>query len=129
MAAATDYLENKILDHILGTASYTMPTQVYLGLFTSDPGEDSGGTEVSGHGYARQPIDFDAASGGDAVNSDDVLFEADNTGGFGEITHWVLFDADTSGNRLVHAAWTTPRTIEAEGIFVVEAGSLSVSQD
>ena len=34
MSAMSDYLENEILDHILGTGSYTMPSNVYVGLAT-----------------------------------------------------------------------------------------------
>ena len=30
--AATDYLENAILDHILGKVAYTAPTTIYVGL-------------------------------------------------------------------------------------------------
>ena len=43
----TNYLENKLLDHFLGTTSYTMPSPVYVALFTVAPGDavasDSGG--------------------------------------------------------------------------------------
>ena len=39
MANMTNFLEKKLLDHTLGKASWTMPTTVYMGLFTSDPGE------------------------------------------------------------------------------------------
>ena len=31
MSAMSDYLENEILDHILGTGAYTAPTTVYVG--------------------------------------------------------------------------------------------------
>jgi hypothetical protein len=39
MGAASNYLELKLLDHALGTTTYTKPTKVYLDLFTADPGE------------------------------------------------------------------------------------------
>jgi hypothetical protein len=39
MSQMTDYLEKKLLDHTLGKAAYTMPTTVYLALFTADPGD------------------------------------------------------------------------------------------
>jgi hypothetical protein len=34
MSAMSDYLENKVLDHILATTSYTAPATVYVGLST-----------------------------------------------------------------------------------------------
>ena len=38
MSAASDYLEDKLLDHTLryGTAPYTAPSTVYCALFTSN---------------------------------------------------------------------------------------------
>ena len=53
MGAASDYLENKILDHILGKVTYTAPDTVYIGLAAevNDDGSISGEpTEAS---YAR----------------------------------------------------------------------------
>jgi len=52
MAGKSDYLENKVLDHVLRNTSYTPPATVYLGLFTANPTDAGGGTEVSGNAYA-----------------------------------------------------------------------------
>jgi len=41
MAAATDYLEAEVLDHVLGTGAWTMPSQVYVKLHIGAPGEDA----------------------------------------------------------------------------------------
>ena len=46
MAELSNYLENKLLDHILKNVSYTSPTTVYVGLFTSDPTDAGSGTEI-----------------------------------------------------------------------------------
>ncbi|MEK9696244.1 MAG: hypothetical protein VW270_10795 [Candidatus Poseidoniales archaeon] len=35
MSAASNYLENELLDHSLATGSFTAPSNVYVGLFTS----------------------------------------------------------------------------------------------
>ena len=64
MSALSDYAENKILDHTLGTAAWTMPATVYLGLSVASIGDDASGTELSGNGYARQSISFASASSG-----------------------------------------------------------------
>ncbi len=56
MAEFSNYLENKVLDHVLRNTSYTSPTTVYVGLYTSDPTDAGSGTEVSGGSYARQVL-------------------------------------------------------------------------
>ena len=54
--AKSNYLENKVIDHFLGTSSTSAPSNVYMGLFTSNPTDANSGTEVSGNGYSRQDI-------------------------------------------------------------------------
>jgi len=44
----SDYLEGKVLDHLLGRTTYTAPATVYVALYTSAPTDSGGGTEVSG---------------------------------------------------------------------------------
>ena len=49
MSALSDFAENKLLDHVLGTTSFTAPAKVYVGLHTSSPNESaSAGTEIGG---------------------------------------------------------------------------------
>ena len=79
----TNYAENKLLDHLLGTAAYTMPAQVYLALFTAVGDQEAGTvTEVATGAYARQAIDFSAAASGATSNSGVVSFTASG-GNFG----------------------------------------------
>ncbi len=105
------YLEDKLLDHILGTASYTMPTDVYLALYEDDPTDADTGTEVTAGGYARQVATFAAASGGAAVTDADVEF-----GRFTEgvtVTHWGARDADVAGNLLLRGPLVDDSTLGA----------------
>jgi len=86
MSAMSDYLEGKILDHVLSTTSFTMPTGVYVGLSTGSFGDDNSGTELSGSGYVRQgDVAFDAASGGVADNTSNIEFPA-ATGSWGSVS-------------------------------------------
>ncbi len=127
MSAMSDYLENEILDHILGTGAFTMPT-VYLALFTSDPGEAPGSPsgEVVGSGYARQACAFGAAASGQASNSAQEQFTASG-GDWGAITHWALYDAVADGNMLVYGALDTSRTINDGDTLQVDAAGLVVT--
>lgn len=103
MADLSDYLENKILDHVLRNATYTSPSAVYLALYTSAPTDAGGGIQVSGNGYARKAITFGAASGGSITNTTAVEFTASG-GNFGTIVAVGVFDAATAGNLLM---WKT----------------------
>lgn len=125
----TDYLEKKLLDHSLGVLSYTMPSTVYLALFTSDP-TDTGvaGTEVSGNAYARQPIAFSATTSGTGAtsNSADVLFPS-ATGSWGTVTHIGLMDAVTAGNMLWYGQLTTSKAVGTSDQFKMGATKLALS--
>ena len=110
MSAMSDYLENEILDHILGTGAYTMPTTVYVGLSTGSFADDNSGTELSGSGYARQSASFNAAASGTADNSAAIEFPA-ATASWGTVSHFGIFDALTAGNLLIHGSFTTAKAI------------------
>lgn len=127
MAAMSNYLENAILDHVLGTSAFTMPASVYIALFTTNPGEDASGTEVSGDGYAREEITFAAAAGSETANDASVDFVA--TGDWGEVTHWALYDAATSGNMLIYAPFQVSRTILEDDEVTLRIGDIVVTAD
>ncbi len=121
----TNYLENKLLDHFLGTTSYTMPT-VYVGLFTVAPGDAGGGTEVTGGSYARQTAAFSAAASGATSNSGNIDF----TGMPAATTVAIaLFDAITAGNMLVHGTLTTNKQTDAGDTLRIATGDLDISID
>jgi hypothetical protein len=128
MAELSDYLENKLLDHVLRGTSYTSPTTVYVGLYTSDPGDDNSGTECTGGAYARQILSVTTASGGVVTSSADVTFPQ-ATDAWGTISHIGLLDAVTSGNLLMHTPLTTSRAIETGDILKISTGSLTASLD
>jgi hypothetical protein len=128
MAELSNYLENKLLDHVLRNVSYTSPTTVYVGLYTSDPGDDNSGTEVSGGSYARQILSVTTASGGIVTSSADVTFPQ-ATGSWGTISHIGLLDALSSGNLLMHTPLTTSRAIETGDVLKISTGSLTASLD
>ena len=128
MSAASDYLEDAVLDHVLGNTTYTPATNLYLGLWTADDGLESGTltSEVSGGSYAREIITFDAASSGSSANTSTVTFTT-ATANWGTITHVAVMDALTSGNVLFHGSVTTSKTIESGDTFQVSAGNLTIS--
>lgn len=132
MGAASNYLENKILDHVLTSTAYTQPSR-YLALFTSDPGETgslSGEVSTSGTAYARKAVTFAAASSGSSATNATVTFDA-ATASWGTITHVAVVDGSTAGagNVLFYGAVTTSKTIDTGDTFQVTSGNLTVSLD
>jgi len=133
MSAASNYLENKVLDHVLTATSYSAPSVRYLGLFKNVSGNAAAnleaGTitdEVSGGSYARKAVTFAAASSGTSATNATVTFDT-ATADWGSITHVAVMDALTSGNVLFYGAVTTPKTIENGDTFQVSSGNLTIS--
>jgi hypothetical protein len=132
MSAASDYLENKLLDHVLkySTASYTAPSTVYVALFTASTGLEtnspSAEISTSGTAYGRQSITFATASGGSSASNATVTFTA-ATANWGTISHVAIMDASTAGNVLFYGAVTTSKTIETGDTFQISSGNLTIT--
>ena len=126
----SDYAENKILDHLNGKTSFTMPT-AYVALFTAAPSDAGGGTEVSGGSYARVATSgatWAAASGGSTSNAAAVTFPT-ATASWGTVTHYATFDAPTSGNMLRWAPLTASKTIGSGDTASFAIGALTQTED
>jgi hypothetical protein len=127
MGSFTDYTEKKVLDHVLKTASYSPPSTVYLGLSTADP-LDTGASwaDPTYTGYGRKAITFGAASARSIAQSGVVTFDA-CTAGSSVVTHWGLWDAQTSGNLMAYGALSASKTIQAGNTPSVASGQVTVS--
>ena len=127
--AKSDYLERKILDHALGTTTFTKPTTVYVALFTTNPVDAGSGTEVTGGSYARQSVTFASASTSSgtttAVSNAGVTFTNLPTA---TITHMALYDASTSGNLLYYGALTASKSVTSGDNFTINSGQLSIEE-
>jgi hypothetical protein len=128
MAEFSDYLENKVLDHVLRNVSYSSPTTVFVGLYTSNPTDTNSGTEVTGGSYARQALSVTTASAGVVTSSADVTFPQ-CTASWGSVGFIGILDAVTSGNLLMHTALTTAKTIDSGDILKIITGNLTVTLD
>jgi len=133
MAGFSDYLENALLDHVLKVAAFTVPTNIYVALFTAAPSDAGGGTEVSASGYARVVCNaWDAASGGATDNTNAIEFAAITPSGSDiSITHFALFDALTAGNQLAWGALSAalPAGAGVATTVTFPAGALDLSLD
>ena len=126
MGSISDFLENELLDHVMGVGAYTPPATVYLGLSTADPLDDASGlAEVSGGSYARQSIAFNAAASRKVENTSQVTFPQ-ATGSWGTITHWALFDAVSGGNMMAHGSLAVSKTVISGNTPSVAANQVDV---
>ena len=136
MGSKSNYLENEILDHVLGGGDYTRPATVYVGLWTSaldDTSDGSTAGEVSGGSYARVSVTNDAtnwpaASGGAKSNGTAITFPQ-ATALWGTVTHFAILDAVTAGNILYHGALTTSKTVESGDTAEFAVGDLDITED
>jgi len=129
MAGFSDYLEDKVLNHVFGGTAYTAPGTLYVGLYTAAPSDSGGGTEVSGGSYARKSMPAMTVSGTsptEATNGAAVEFIT-ATGSWGTVTHVGVFDASSSGNLLAWAALTASKTVSSGDVFRFDAGDLDIT--
>lgn len=138
--ALSDYLENKLIDHVFRGQAYTAPTTIYVALYTSACSDASGGTEVTGGSYARPGLvaslanwagtqaaaSTTASSGTGGTTSNNVAINfATPSAGWGLVTHIGLTDAVSAGNLLVCTALTVGKTINTGDTVSFPAASLT----
>ncbi len=124
-----NYLENKILDHILKVAVYTPATNLYIALYTIAPTDVGGGTELSGNGYLRILCNnWAAAVAGASSNTIQVLFP-EATADWGTLVAFAIWDAQSGGTFLQWADLTTNRIILNKDSVKFNIGELGVILD
>jgi len=150
MSAASNYLENEILDHILGEGArdFTSPANLYLALFSGTASDvlaaleagtnaatagNWGYYEINNGSYARTAIDFNAASGGSATNNGNVTFPTatanyNNTATSGAtVTCIAVVDNSTGGNVLFYGQLDNAKEILNGDTFQVSDTNLQIS--
>lgn len=120
----TTYLKNKLLDHLTGRATYTKPTNTFIGLLVADPTVAGlQNFELQGGAYARVQATWAAAANGIIATSADVFFNDLPTA---TLKYWAVFDAATNGNMLEYFAFELPVETITPYDFTVLAGNLKL---
>lgn len=128
MTAFSAHLETQILNAVLRNIPYTSPNPVFVGLYTTWGVGDAPGTEVAGGSYARTAASFTVPDDGSCTNAGpSALAFPIATTDWGTITHFALFDDDTLGNVLFHAALTTPIVVGSGDTAQFPPGTLKVT--
>lgn len=129
MSNVTNYLEERLLKHSVGLASYTMPT-TYLALFTANPGETGSlAAEVSGGSYERKSWTPSWNAGSSRIENS-ALVRWDGMPA-ATVTHVGIMDGDTegAGNMLWYGALASSVAVSAGNSFEIPAASLTVVMD
>lgn len=131
--SAALYAENKILEHIVGKTTFSLPS-VWIALFTVAPTHEdgTGGTEASAGNYARKSTvggDWTAASGGAISNGNDITFAQCSGANWGTLNAFALYDAVSGGNMLVWADLTIPKVIAIGDTAKFNPGDLDITLD
>lgn len=129
----SNFLENKLLDHVLGGDEYKKPGTVYIALFTVAPNDAGGGTEVSGGGYARAAVvnnatNFPPASDGVKTNGTEIVF-AEATADWGTIVAFAIFDDATGGNMLYWGNLGVSKTVMAGDTAKFAVNDMEIEED
>jgi len=130
----TKYLEQKLLNHTLLGEEYTPPDQLYLALFTADPGRlGSTAGEIPDPDYDRQLIAFTAATddptSGSYCQSVLSIDYPQATIDWGYVTHGAIMDAKTGGNMLYKGPFDVAKQILTGDYYQIPAGEVKVVED
>ena len=129
----SNFLENELLDHVLGNVAYTAPATVYIALYTVAPTDAGGGTEVTGGAYARKDVannatNWPAASAGAKSNGVAITF-VQATANWGTVVAFGIFDAVTGGNMLYWADLTVNKAVNNGDTASFAVGDIDVTED
>jgi hypothetical protein len=136
MSASSDYLEIKLLDHVLGNTAFTQPSNIYVALFTASTNLESNNpsaeVSTSGTAYARQAVSFANAASGSCASDATVTFPV-ATATYGLVTHIAIVDHATNTNWgtgvnvLFYGSLTASKQIDTNDQFIISSGNLTVT--
>lgn len=126
----TTYFLNSIMGNVFGSKTNPLlPDSYYIGLSTTAPSLD--GTGVSepdtSAGYARVALsNLSEPTNGVITNTDTITFN-ESILSWGNVTHFVIYDAETDGNLLMYDALTSSRAVEEATVVIIKQGSLNLT--
>jgi len=134
-ACLTTYTENKLLDHLLRSTAWALPTG-YLGLLQGNPtdgGASSAEVTTAGtNGYARQAVGtgggcvFSAAASGSITTNTNVTWGPSTGGPWGTASYVGMWDALTGGN-LIFYCDSTNVAVPTNDSYRITTGNLTLA--
>ena len=132
--AASDYLEQKILETVLNNAAFPTISTTFVSLHTADVLDDGSGAEVAdANNYARVDCGaFTSMTGitdGQTENSAEIAFAQATGGAWGTVIAIGLWDSGVhgAGNLLYWGGLTVDKAVDENDTFKIAAGDLIVT--
>lgn len=143
MSNMSDWLENGLVDLLFRGQAITLPASLFISLYTANPTDAGGGTEVTGGSYARVAVvralaNFagtqsagstvaSSGAGGQTSNNGTITFPAP-TANWGTITGLAIHDAISAGNPLFWMPLTLSKAVNSgDQAPIISAGALTVT--
>jgi hypothetical protein len=117
----TDYLQTKILDHLFGRTNFTPPSAIYFAPGTAHSLATDSFTECIG--WSRLSLTFGTAAAAGMVFNSAAATKSNDTPEPQAISSFALFDAVSSGNKLVIGPVSTPQTLAVGDTLTIAAPS------
>lgn len=131
----SNYAEVAILNHIFNKATLAQP-YIYVGLCTANPTDAGTGANCyevpHTNFYERATAHYwSAPVGGFVENSAEIVFNMVTGTGWGEVSHFALFDAETysMGNMIIYGALVSPKVVVAGSIPKFAIGEIGIYMD
>lgn len=145
MANMSNYLENKLVDFLFRSGSYTPPTTLYFALCTSTPTDSLTGStisEVTGGNYSRQSLtsttgNWYSTQGDNTATSTGTNGTTSNVGSIawnsvtwtGTVSGVAICDASSGGNMLFYSSLNSAKTLVAGDSISFAVSGLSIQMD
>ena len=122
----TNYFLNVVAGNIFNTkTSPSLPKSYWIGLSKTDP--TTSVTEPTNGGYERILLgNLSTPTNGLITNDIDISF-AESTNDWGTMTHYVIYDAQTGGNLLIHDTLRKPRIVDEGTVVIMRAGNIKLN--
>jgi hypothetical protein len=127
--ALSNYAKSGTINFWVRNQSVAQPGQCFVALYSTNPTGADTGTEVSGGGYARQPVTFGAPtiSGGQAISQNTAVINFPQlTASAGTAAYIALKDAENGGNLIAYAALPASLQLNAGFQPFIAIGDLRV---
>ena len=134
MSAFSNYLENAVMNNLLGQAAIPAIPNLYFALLTAGVDDaGAGGTEVGGAGYSRVNLannttNFPTISGtnGTKTNATAIAWPT-AAASWGTVSHYAVYSSSSGGNLLFYGSLDSAKVIGTGDAFTVPAGSFTLS--
>ena len=124
--AYSEYLIPFITDHLLGTTDMFFDVNVWVALYTDNPGADDSGTEASGGGYSRKQISTAEPASG-ATDNTNLIDYGTASANLGTISHFAIRRASSGGDPLVFGPWDTAFVVSDTDDYSIPIGNLDLT--